>query len=66
VDHWDMDHPFERYLIDTAMAPDKSEVLWINQRIRPGERRKVLTGIPGKTGATGEVTVNPASTFSPR
>lgn len=93
VDHWDMDHPFERYLIDTAVAPDKSEVLWINPRIRPGERRKVLTGIPGKTGivytldrrtgeflwatptvkqtvvskidgATGEVTVNPASTFS--
>jgi len=93
VDHWDMDHPFERYLIDTVVSPDKSQVLWINPRIRPGERRKVLTGIPGKTGivytldrrtgeflwatptvkqtvvskidgATGEVTVNPASTFS--
>jgi glucose dehydrogenase len=93
TDHWDLDHPFERYLIDTAVAPDKSQVLWINPRIRTGERRKVLTGIPGKTGivytldrrtgeflwatptvkqtvvskidgATGEVTVNPASTFS--
>ena len=50
VDHWDLDHPFERYLIDTAVSPDKSQVLWINPRIRPGERRKVLTGIPGKTG----------------
>jgi len=25
-------------------------VPWINPRIRPGERRKVITGIPGKTG----------------
>jgi alcohol dehydrogenase (cytochrome c) len=93
VDHWDFDHPFERYLIDTVVAPDKSEVLWINPRLKPGERRKVVTGIPGKTGivytldrqtgeflwatptvkqnvvskidgATGEVTVNPETTFS--
>jgi alcohol dehydrogenase (cytochrome c) len=93
VDHWDFDHPFERYLIDTVVAPDKSQVLWINPRLKPGERRKVVTGIPGKTGivytldrqtgeflwatptvkqnvvtkidgATGEVTVNPDTTFS--
>jgi alcohol dehydrogenase (cytochrome c) len=93
VDHWDFDHPFERYLIDTVVAPDKSQVLWINPRLKPGERRKVVTGIPGKTGivytldrqtgeflwatptvrqnvvskidgATGEVTVNPETTFS--
>ena len=50
VDHWDLDHPFERYLIDTAVAPDASEVTWINPRIKPGEKRKVVTGIPGKTG----------------
>jgi alcohol dehydrogenase (cytochrome c) len=50
VDHWDFDHPFERLLVDTAVAPDASEVTWINPRLRPGERRKVLTGIPGKTG----------------
>jgi len=50
VDHWDLDHPFERILVDTAVAPDRSEVSWINPRIKPGERRKVLTGIPGKTG----------------
>jgi alcohol dehydrogenase (cytochrome c) len=50
VDHWDLDHVFERILVDTAVAPDRSEVSWINPRIRPGERRKVLTGIPGKTG----------------
>jgi alcohol dehydrogenase (cytochrome c) len=50
VDHWDLDHPFERILVDTAVAPDKSEVPWINPRLKPGERRKVVTGIPGKTG----------------
>ena len=26
VDHWDFDHPFERLLVDTAVAPDASEV----------------------------------------
>jgi alcohol dehydrogenase (cytochrome c) len=50
VDHWDLDHPFERLLVDTAVAPDTNEVAWINPRLRPGERRKVVTGIPGKTG----------------
>ncbi len=60
-DHWDLDHPFERILVDTAVAPDPAAVSWINPRIRPGERRRVVTGIPGKTGvvytldrATGE------------
>ena len=42
--------PFERILVDTAVAPDPSEVAWINPKLKPGERRKVLTGIPGKTG----------------
>jgi alcohol dehydrogenase (cytochrome c) len=50
IDHWDLDHPFERLLVDTAVAPDKNEVAWINPRLKPGERRKVVTGIPGKTG----------------
>ncbi|HCQ98050.1 MAG TPA: ATP-binding protein [Acidobacteria bacterium] len=49
-DHWDLDHPFERLLVDTAVAPNPSEVSWINPRLRPGEVRKVITGIPGKTG----------------
>ena len=60
-DHWDLDHPFERLLVDTAVAPDAAAVSWINPRLRPGERRQVITGIPGKTGvvytldrATGE------------
>ena len=49
-DSWDMDHPFERILVDTAVAPDPSEVSWINPNLNPGEVRKVVTGIPGKTG----------------
>ncbi len=49
-DHWDLDHPFERLLVDTAVAPDPSAVTWINPRLHRGERRRVVTGIPGKTG----------------
>jgi alcohol dehydrogenase (cytochrome c) len=50
VDHWDLDHPFERLLAETVVAPDPAEVPWINPAITPGETRKVITGIPGKTG----------------
>ena len=50
VDHWDLDHPYERMLIDTVVAPDADEVPWINPGLRAGERRRVVTGIPGKTG----------------
>ena len=49
-DHWDLDHPFERLLVDTTVAPNAATVSWINPRIQAGERRKVITGIPGKTG----------------
>jgi alcohol dehydrogenase (cytochrome c) len=49
-DHWDLDHPFERLLVDTAVAPDPAAVSWINPRLEPGAVRKVVTGIPGKTG----------------
>ena len=50
IDHWDLDHPFERLLVDTVVAPNPRDVMWINPRIRPGAKRKVVTGIPGKTG----------------
>ena len=49
-DHWDLDHPFERILVDIAVAPNPDSVSWINPRLQPGEARKVITGIPGKTG----------------
>jgi alcohol dehydrogenase (cytochrome c) len=50
VDHWDFDHPFERMIVDTAVAPDPKSVKWINPRVRTGQTYKVITGIPGKTG----------------
>ena len=50
VDHWDLDHPFERLLVDTAVAPNRGDVPWINPRLKLGEKRRVVTGIPGKTG----------------
>ena len=60
-DSWDLDHPFERMLVDTAVAPDLGTVSWINPNLERGEVRNVVTGIPGKTGvvytldrATGE------------
>ena len=60
-DSWDLDHVFERILVDTAVTPDPEAVEWINPRLEPGEVRRVVTGIPGKTGlvytldrATGE------------
>ena len=60
-DEWDQDHPFERILVETEVAPDADAVTWLNPDIRPGERRKVVTGVPGKPGlvwtldaATGE------------
>ena len=40
IDHWDLDHPFERLLVDTAVSPSASAVQWINPRLRPGERRQ--------------------------
>ena len=49
-DHWDLDHPFERLLVDTPVSPDPDAVTWINPRLQSGEVRKVITGIPGKTG----------------
>ena len=49
-DHWDLDHPFERLLLDTKVSPDPNAVSWINPSLELGEQRKVVTGIPGKTG----------------
>ncbi|MBM64410.1 MAG: ATP-binding protein [Acidobacteria bacterium] len=49
-DSWDLDHPFERLLVDTVVRPDPSTVSWINPRLNPGEQLRVVTGIPGKTG----------------
>jgi alcohol dehydrogenase (cytochrome c) len=50
IDNWDMDHTFERILVDTEVTPSKNEVAWINPNIQAGRKYKVLTGIPGKSG----------------
>lgn len=49
-DNWDLDHVFERMLVDVPVSPDPSVVRWINPRVKRGEMRQVVTGIPGKTG----------------
>ena len=46
----DHDHPLERLLVDTAVAPDPTAVSWINPQLTAGERRRVVTGIPDSTG----------------
>ncbi len=50
VDHWDLDHVFERIIDEVTLAPDPASVAWINPKLVPGEKRRVVTGIPGKTG----------------
>ncbi len=50
VDHWDLDHPFPRILLDEQVAPDPGEVTWINPRIDRSKTYKVVSGVPGKTG----------------
>jgi alcohol dehydrogenase (cytochrome c) len=49
-DEWDMDHPFPRLVVETEVAPDRSEVQWLNPSLTSGERRKVVTGVFGKPG----------------
>ncbi|MDP6535982.1 MAG: PQQ-binding-like beta-propeller repeat protein [Gammaproteobacteria bacterium] len=59
--NWDLDHPFERLIVETEVTPDAEAVSWMNPDIASSQRRKVITGIPGKPGivwtldaATGE------------
>ncbi len=47
-DEWDLDHPFARVIVETDVSP--GDVEWRNDAITPGRRRKIVTGIPGKTG----------------
>jgi PQQ-dependent dehydrogenase (methanol/ethanol family) len=50
VDHWDLDHPYERMIVDIPLSPDENEVRWINPTVETGRMHRVLTGVPGKTG----------------
>lgn len=49
-DNWDMDHPYERLLVDVPVTPDAASLFSVNPKIRAGETRKLMTGVPGKTG----------------
>ena len=49
-DNWDLDHVFERIIVETQVFPNPDDVPWISPNLRAGETRKVITGIPGKTG----------------
>jgi len=42
-DHWDLDHPFERLLVDTVVRPDPAAVQWTHPSLRPGETGIVYT-----------------------
>lgn len=48
--NWDQDHPFERLIVETEVAPNPDAVSWMNPNIDSSERRKVITGVPGKPG----------------
>ena len=49
-DNWDLDHVFERMIVVTEVSPNPVDVPWISPDVRAGETRKVITGVPGKTG----------------
>ena len=48
-DNWDLDHVFERFLLDANVTPDPSEVPWISAYVKPGETRRVVSGIDRKS-----------------
>ena len=47
-DHWDLDHPFERLLVDTAVSPDPAAVSWINPPAAPGRAAEGRHRHPGQ------------------
>lgn len=49
-EQWDLDHPFARLIVETDVVPNADEVDWIAPNLETGVKRKVITGIPGKTG----------------
>jgi len=49
-EQWDLDHPFVRMIVRTDVSPSAGDVEWIAPDLKPGGVRKVITGIPGKTG----------------
>jgi alcohol dehydrogenase (cytochrome c) len=48
-DNWDIDHVYERILVDAEVRPETDDT-WIQNADLPTGDQKLLTGIPGKTG----------------
>ena len=48
VDHWDLDHPFERLLVDTVVAPDPDAVNWITPICSPAKSARWLPVSPAR------------------
>ncbi|MEM6534923.1 MAG: PQQ-binding-like beta-propeller repeat protein [Pseudomonadota bacterium] len=48
-DNWDTDHTYERILVDAEVRPDADSVWKVNPDLPEGTK-KLITGIPGKTG----------------
>ena len=48
-DNWDIDHTYERILVDAEIRPALDET-WKQGVELPSGEQKLLTGIPGKTG----------------
>ena len=46
-DNWDLDHVYERILVDGEVRPDGNSVWKANPNVEPGSSRKLLTGIQG-------------------
>ena len=49
-DDWDLDSPFERLVLETAIAPNADEVDWLNPNITPGDEHRIVLTVPGKYG----------------
>ena len=48
-DNWDIDHTYERILVDADVRP-VADATWKRSADLPTGEQKLLTGIPGKTG----------------
>ena len=48
-DNWDIDHVYERILVDAEVQPSPDQT-WVQNPALPEGQAKLMTGIPGKTG----------------
>ena len=55
-DNWDLDHSFERMIVETKWPRVRTRCRGSTQGIRPGETRKVITGFPARPASSGRST----------